>query len=67
MITKRVKLIIRPDGSCTVDAVNFADASCTQATQQILQALAAQITREHCKAEAQCLPPRANPVTEAGR
>ena len=33
---KHVRMIIRQDGSCAVDAVNFTDATCTQATRQIL-------------------------------
>ena len=65
MIAKHVKLVIQPDGSCSVDAINFADATCTQATQQILQALAAQVTAERHKPEANTLPPQANGVGEA--
>ncbi len=38
---KHVKLIIRPDGTWSIDAVNFTDATCTTATQQIMQALGA--------------------------
>jgi hypothetical protein len=34
---KCVKMIIHADGTCSIDAVNFTDATCTQATQQILQ------------------------------
>jgi hypothetical protein len=54
---KHIKVLIRPDGSCSVDAINFADATCTQATQQILNALAGQLTDERHKPEAQRLPP----------
>jgi len=56
---KHIKVLIRRDGSCSVDAINFADATCTQATQQILNALAGQITDERLKPEAQRLPPQA--------
>ncbi len=64
MMAKHVKLIIQHDGSCTLDAINFADATCTQATQQILNALAAQVTAEWHKPEATCLPPQVNRVPE---
>lgn len=57
---KHVKLIIRSDGSCTVDAINFADATCQQATDQILKALAGEITADRLKPEAQRLPPQAH-------
>ena len=63
---KHIKMIIRPDGSCSVDAINFADATCTQATQQILHALAGQVVDERLKPEAQRLPPQAV-HQEAGR
>jgi hypothetical protein len=39
MCQKHVRMIIRQDGSCTIDAVNFTDLTCTRATQQILAAL----------------------------
>ena len=54
-------MIIKPDGSCTVDAVNFTDATCTQATQQILKAaLGGPVTEDRLKPESQRLPPQAN-------
>ena len=37
---KHVRMIIRPDGTCTVDAMNFTDATCKNATDQITAALA---------------------------
>ena len=64
---KHVRMIIRQDGSCAVDAVNFTDATCTQATQQIMQALAGQVTEERGKPEAQRLPPQANLQREGTR
>ena len=64
MTAKYVRMLIRPDGSCTVDALNFADATCTQATQQILRSLAGQVTTDRLKPEAQRLPPRAEPQRE---
>jgi hypothetical protein len=60
-------MIIRSDGSCTVDAMNFTDATCTQATQQILAALGALVTEDRLKPEAQRLPPQANPRMEGAR
>ena len=67
MRTKHVCMIIRSDGSCTVDAVNFTDATCTQATQQILSALGGPITEGRLKPEAQRLPRQANKRREATR
>ena len=64
---KRVKLIIRSNGSCSVDAINFTDATCHQATNQILKALAGEITEDRLKLEAQRLPPQANTRQEVAR
>jgi len=67
MRTKHVRMIIKPDGSCTVDAINFADATCTQATQQILAALGGPVTEDRLKPEAQRLLPQANRQMEGSR
>lgn len=67
MRTKHVRMIIKPDGSCTVDAINFTDATCTQATQQILETLGGPVTQDRLKPEAQRLPPQASSRTEAAR
>lgn len=67
MRQKHVRMIIKPDGSCTVDAVNFTDATCTQATQQILNALGGPVTEDRLKPEAQRLPPQSNSRREAAR
>lgn len=48
---KHIQMIIRPDGTCTIDAVNFSDASCQQATEQITAALAGRTIRAHQKPE----------------
>ena len=64
--SRHVILLIHPDGSCALDAVNFADATCTQATQEIMQALAAQTVNERFKPQAERLPPQAV-RQEAGR
>ncbi len=64
---KQVKMIIRQDGSCTVDAIDFADATCTLATQQILAALGGLVIEERLKPEAQRLPPQANQQREVVR
>ncbi len=64
--SKEVTVLIHRDGRCSVDAVNFTDASCIQATQQILQVLAGAVLAEHLKPEAQRLPPQAL-RQEAGR
>jgi hypothetical protein len=67
MRTKHVRMIIKPDGTCTVDAINFTDATCTQATQQILRRSAAPSPRSRLKPEAQRLPLQANNRREATR
>ncbi len=64
---KHVKIIIKPDGTCSVDAVNFADATCTYATQQIMSALAGQIVQERLKPEAQRLPTQSTLQREVSR
>ncbi len=64
---KHVRMVIRRDGMCAVDAVNFTDATCAQATQQILQALAAKVVAERFKPEAQRLPPQANQARGSAR
>ena len=67
MHQKHIKIIIRGDGACSVDAVNFTDATCQQATDQIMRALAGQVTADRLKLEAQRLPPQANNRREAAR
>ncbi len=52
MRDKHITLIIAADGSCVIDAINFADASCQQATHQIVQALGARVVAERHKPEA---------------
>ncbi len=64
---KHVKVLIRPDGSCSIDAVAFTDATCRTATQQIMLALAGQLVDERLKPEAQRLPPQAEQLREGGR
>ena len=53
-----LRLLIHRDGTCLVDAVNLAGATCTQAMRQIMQVLAGTVTGERFKPEAQRLPPR---------
>jgi hypothetical protein len=67
MRTKHVRMIIKPDGTCTVDAINFTDATCTQATQQILTALGGPITDERHKPEPSVCHWQANDRREATR
>ena len=64
---KCVKMIIHTDGTCSIDAIDFTDATCTHATRQILQALNGQVAEEHLKPEAQRLPPQANRQMEGSR
>ena len=49
---KHIRLIIRADGTCTVDAMNFTDATCMQATREITRALAGKTIDERYKPEA---------------
>jgi hypothetical protein len=60
-------MIIQEDGTCSVDAVNFADATCTQATKEIMHALAGHVEDERLKPEAQRLPPLTNGRKEGAR
>jgi hypothetical protein len=66
---KQIRMLIRVDGTCSIDAVNFTDATCTHATKQIMQMLGGQVTQEHLKPEAQRLPPlaRGNIQAEGAR
>ncbi len=49
---KHVKIIIAPDGTCTVDAINFTGPSCQAATGEITTALGGQIDHQRVKPEA---------------
>ena len=64
---RHVEVVIAPDGSCTIDAMNFADASCTQVTQQLAAVLGGQILTDRRKPEAAIRPPVANARKEAAR
>ncbi len=60
-------LRIIADGTCSVDAVNFTDATCTQATQQIMSALAGQLISQKLKPEARRLPAQRELMREGAR
>jgi len=64
---KHVEVVVAPDGSCTIDAMNFTDASCTQVTQQLAAALGGQVLSDRRKPEAAIRPPLANDRKEAAR
>ena len=64
---KHVQVIVAPDGTCTIDALNFADSSCTQATQQLIAALGGQVVADRLKPEAAIQPPLANRSKETAR
>ena len=49
---KHIKIIIAPDGSCAVDAINFTGPSCQMATGEIAAALGGQIDHQRVKPEA---------------
>ena len=67
MRDKHITLIIAADGSCMIDAVNFADASCRQATQQIVQALGARVVAERHKPEGRLRASSTSQQVERGR
>jgi hypothetical protein len=48
---KHIKIIIAPDGTCTLDAINFTGPACQLATGEITAALGGQIDRQHDKPE----------------
>ena len=64
---RHVRMIIRPDGTCTVDALNFTDATCKTATDQITAALAGRTIAEHDKIEARIRPLAAGERQETTR
>ena len=64
---KHVEVVVTPDGTCTIDAMNFADASCTQVTQQLAAALGGQILTDRRKPEAAIRPQLSNDRKEAAR
>ncbi len=49
---KYVRIVIRLDGSCTVDAMNFTDAGCKQVTGAITDALGGCVVNDRTKPEA---------------
>ena len=49
---KHIRMIIRADGTCTVDAMNFTDATCMRATQEITKVLAGKTIDKRYKPEA---------------
>ena len=49
---KHIKIVIAPDGSCSVDAINFTGTACQAATMEITTVLGGQIDQQHDKPEA---------------
>ena len=64
---KHIRLIIRADGTCTVDAMNFTDATCMRATQEITKVLAGKTIDERLKPEARMGGWHAHPRAEGAR
>ncbi len=62
-----IRLIIRADGTCTVDAMNFTDATCMRATQEITRALAGETIDERVKPEARMHVQRCQREAEGAR
>ena len=49
---KHIRMIIRADGTCAGDAINFTGPSCQAATGEITTALGGQINHQQLKPEA---------------
>lgn len=64
---KHVEVVVAPDGNCTIDAMNFTDASCTHVTQQLAAALGGQVLTDRRKPEAAIRPQLSNDRKEAAR
>ena len=64
---KHVQILVAPDGTCTIDAINFKDASCTQVTQQLIAALGGPVLADRLKPETANRPQLANHNKEAAR
>ncbi len=64
---KHIRLIIRADGTCTVDAMNFTDATCMRATQEITKVLAGKTIDERVKPEARMHVQRGEREAEGAR
>ena len=48
---KQIRIVIRPDGTCAVDAISFTGPSCQAATGEITAALGGQIDHQRDKPE----------------
>jgi len=64
---KYIRIIIAKDGSCSVDAMNFTDASCQAATKEITSALGGQIDKSRPKPEARIRSRCGQPESERAR
>ncbi len=64
---RHVQIVVAPDGTCTIDAIDFKDASCTQVTQQLIVALGGPVVAERLKPEAANRPQLANRNKEGAR
>ena len=64
---KHIRIIIATDGSCSVDAMNFTDASCQTATQEIASALGGQTNKSRLKSEARIRSRCGQPESEQAR
>jgi len=50
--SKHITVIIAPDGTCSVDAINFTGPACQVATGEITAALGGHIDHQRLKPEA---------------
>jgi hypothetical protein len=64
---KHVQIIVASDGTCTIDTIDFKDASCTQVTQQLIAALGGSVVADRLKPEAANRPQLATRNKEAAR
>jgi len=58
---KRITILIAPDGTCQVDAINFTGPSCQMATSEITAALGGQIDHQRTKPEMRAREPNRQP------
>lgn len=49
MRNKQIRIVIAVDGGCSIDALNFTDATVPKETQEIAGALGGHIDRQHDK------------------
>ena len=64
---RQLKIRIAADGTCSVDALNFAGQACQAATAEIVAALGGAVQTEQLKPEARQREPKRQHDREAAR